>query len=70
MLDNESNELGSKSGSSGTYYFRYFSLHDEESIAGVFASDVFAPTGVESLVGQLFSMFSRSNCSLEFSIQI
>ena len=61
LLDDESEELGSESGSSGTWYFFYFFLRDEESVAGVFASDVFAPTGVKYKVGQLLSIFLRSN---------
>ena len=50
-LDNESDEFGSQSVSSGTYSFRDFSLRAEETVASVFASDIFAPIGVESKGG-------------------
>ena len=43
---NESDELGSDSGSSGMYYFSDFCLCSDESIdsVSVLGSDVFAPT--------------------------
>ena len=34
------------------YYFGDFYFRAEYSVAGVFSSDVFAPTGVESKFGQ------------------
>ena len=45
-LNDNSDEFGSESGSSGPYYFRHFSLRAEESIYGVIAPDAFAPTGI------------------------
>ena len=51
LLDDESEELESDSGSSGTYSFRDFSLRFDESIVGVLGSDVFAPIGFYSKGG-------------------
>ena len=51
FLDDESEKFGSESGSSGTYYFCAFTLNAEYSVAGVSASDVFAPIGVKSKGG-------------------
>ena len=50
-LDDESDKLGSDSGSSGTYSSRAFSLRAEESVVGVLGSGVFAPIGVNSVAG-------------------
>ena len=49
--DDESDKLGSDSGSSGTYYYCNFSLRFDESVVGVLGSNVFAPIGVESKGG-------------------
>ena len=48
-LNDESDKLGSDSGSSGTYYFCAFSLCFDESVVSVnvLGSEVFVPTGVE-----------------------
>ena len=48
-LDDEPDELGSDSESSGTYYFCAFSLyfHDSVGSVSVLGSGVFAPTGVD-----------------------
>ena len=43
--------LGSESGSPGIYYFRANPLRDEDSVTCVFASEVFTPTGFESIGG-------------------
>ena len=59
-FEDESDKFGFESGFSGAYSFRAFLLRSEESVAGVFASDIFAPTGVESKGGQLVSIISRS----------
>ena len=52
-LDDESEELGSDSRSSGTYSFHTFSSHFDDSVSSVnvFGSDVFPPTVVESKGG-------------------
>ena len=50
-IDNESDEFGSESGSSGAYNLRSFSLRAEDLVAGVFTSEMFAPTRIESKVG-------------------
>ena len=69
-LYDESDELGSDSGSSGTYSFHAFSLRFDESIGivSVLGSEVFAPTGFESKVGQKLEMFWRSNSLFSFLI--
>ena len=48
-FDDEYDELGSESGSSGTYSFYNFSLHFDDSVGSVsvLGSDVSAPTGVD-----------------------
>ena len=48
-LDYESDELGSYSRSSGTYYFHTFSLYFDDSVGSfsVLGSDIFSLTGVE-----------------------
>ena len=45
-LDDESNELGSDSGSYGTYSFRAFYFRFDKSVVGVLGSNCFAPIGV------------------------
>ena len=45
----------------GTYSLRAFPLRDEDSIAGVFASIMFAPTGVYPKGGRLHSIFLHPN---------
>ena len=74
FIDDKSDKFGSLSGSYSTYYFRDFYLRAEESVAGVFVSEVststgfeskggrndFAPIGVESKGGRLNSIFLRS----------
>ena len=52
-LDDESDELGSDSGYSGTYYVCAFYLHFEKSVGIVsfLGYEVFAPTGVNSKGG-------------------
>ena len=60
-LDDESDEFGSKSGSSDTYYFHTFSLRSEESVDDAVASNIFAQKGVESKDGRLLSIFMRLN---------
>ena len=54
-------KFGSDSGSSGIYYFLAFPLRSEYYVSGVFASDVFTPTGFESKGVQLLPIFLRSN---------
>ena len=63
-LDDESGELGSDSGLSGTHYFCAFYLRFDKSIVSVIVlgSDLFAPTGVESKFGRLLALFWCSNC--------
>ena len=51
LLNNESEKIGSELGSSGKYYFFAFSLCAEDYVASAFASNVFAPTGIESKGG-------------------
>ena len=50
MLGDESDDDGSNLGSSGTYYFQYFSLRFDNYVGSVsvLGSGIFAPTGVES----------------------
>ena len=56
LLNDESDELGSDSGSSGTYSFCAFSLCFDHSVGSVslFGCGIFAPTGVESK-GDIFA---------------
>ena len=54
-LNNESDELGSDSGSSGTYYFCAFSLIFDEFVVSVLGSDVFSPIGFVSKDGIFLS---------------
>ena len=56
--NNKPDKFGSESGSSGTYYFRAFSLRAEDSAYGVFASDIFRPPGIEYKGGRLVLIFS------------
>ena len=55
-LDNESDKFGSEFGSSGMYSFFVFPLYAEEPVAGVFVFDIFAPTGVEYIIGIIISI--------------
>ena len=48
----------------------YFSLPDEYSVAGIFTSGIFSPTGIKSKGGRLISILLRSLWSLELLIQI
>ena len=60
-LDDESEKLGSDSGSSSKYSFCAFSLSFDDSVVIVLGSGVFAPIGVEYKGGQLLAFFWRSN---------
>ena len=46
-LNDESDKLGSESGSSGMYSFRAFSLRFDESVVGVFGSDICSAIGFD-----------------------
>ena len=50
MLDDESDDDGSDSGSSGTYYFCAFSLRFDDYVGSVsgLGSGIFVPTGFDS----------------------
>ena len=50
-LDDESEELGSDSGCSGTYYFCAFSLSFYKSVVGLLGSEIFTQTRVDSKGG-------------------
>ena len=53
MLEDESDKLGSEYGSSGTSSFCVFTFSAEESVYGVFASDIFATSLVDYISGVL-----------------
>ena len=66
LLDDKPDKLGSELGTSGTYFFRYPSLFAEYSVAGVFVSDIFAPTGIE--IQRWLNIFNVFLLSLKFGI--
>ena len=61
-LDDESDKLGSDSGSSGMYYFCAFFRFDESIVSvNVLGYVVFTPIRVEPKVDQLLALFWSSN---------
>ena len=46
LLYSKTDKIGYEAGSSGEYSFCALYLRAEEPLAGVFAPDIFAPTGV------------------------
>ena len=63
LINDESEELGYDSGSSGMYSFRAYSLCFDKFVVSVsiLGSDFFAPTGVKSKGGQFLAFVWRSN---------
>ena len=55
FLDDESDKLGSDSGSYGTYYFCAFYLCAEDSVAGVLGYGVFVQVGYDYFAGAFAS---------------